>query len=250
MSYTDLYYARKVANSLGFARKLWMPKLPRLANSASGTILLGSLVEEIDRIFVPSYPLPFSLTTPQILLTRLNEERSRLGLSPTEDLVLSQDVAGGVISMTANNNLAVGIEAGFPGIPVSIDFGITQNQLAKVSLTLNEGAEIKYIPTDYIARFGGLFGGESSDAFPDVVVDIDDELFIDLIVLAKNFSVTYSFNQNLAPRIEAEIEAANATFSPKLEFGKATEFSVEVKVKNDVSYVIGFKTIDWDETDF
>ncbi|VEP16943.1 hypothetical protein H1P_5120001 [Hyella patelloides LEGE 07179] len=252
MSYTDLYYARKVAKEFGFAHRLWMPKLPILADSSSETILLGSLVREIDKIFEPSYPLTTPLTKPQILLNRLKEEKNRLKLLSNDKLVLSKKVAGATILMKANKNLAVGAEAGFPGIPYSksVNFGITKNELVSVSLALNEEAEIQSIPTDYIARFGKLFGGESKEAFPDVVVDIDDELFIDLVVLAKNFSATYSFNQAISSRIEDEISAANASLSSKLVFNKANEYSIEVKIKDNKTYVIGFKTIDWDEVDF
>ena len=254
MSYTDLYFARKVSNLIGFGRKLWMFKLPRVATGPSGTILLGSLVEEVDRPLLAfervEYPLPFSLTTPKIMLNRLEEVRSRINLSPSEPLVLSQTLASGTISATAGRDLDVEAGSNFLGIPISLSFGISNAKMAEIKISLNAGAEIQYIPTDYMTRFSSLFGGKDDVAFPNVAVDIDDHLFVDLILLAKDYSVTYKYSEEIGANIDAEIKEVNQQFGSKVQFQKTTDFSIEVKVKDDSPYVLAFKTIDWDDLDF
>jgi hypothetical protein len=249
MSYKDLYFSRRISNSTGFGRRIWMLKLPRRAETPSETILLGSLVEKIAPLFDTSYPLPFSMTTPQVLLKRMSEEKSRLRFSPNESLVISQTVVGAVISVTAGSNLDVGIEASVPGIPVSIGVGISNSKLAKVSLSLNEGAEIQYLPTEYINRFAKLYSGNGNDAFPTISIDVEDHLFVDLVVLAKNYSLIYEYNETLSARVDAEISVLNAKLGSKLEFRKSSEYSVSVNVKDDVPYLLGFKTLDWDDLD-
>lgn len=246
MSHTDLYFARKVSKSIGITRNLWMPKLPRIFDDSPGNLLLGSLVEEIDGPG-KDYPLPFPMTTPQILLHRLKEEKQNINLNDRDELILSQSVANAKTSVTAGRNFDLDFGSNFPGIPLSLGFGLANSKLAKLSLTLNDGAELKFIPTDFIARFHRLFNGKDSVAFPNIAVDVDDHLFINLIVLANKYSVEYEYSEQFGARVDAEIENANASLSPNIEFKKTSEFSMSVSIKNDTPYLIGFSTIDWDD---
>lgn len=249
MPYEDLYFARRIADIAGLGRRFWMLKLPRRAEIPSESILLGSLVEQIDRPLGVSYPLPFSLTTPQILLKRMSEERHRINLPTGDPFVISQTVVNAVITATAGTNLDVGVEASFPGIPISVGVGISNSNLAEVSIVLNEGAEIQYIPTDYINRFAKLYNGKDSEAFPQVAIDVADHLFVDIAILAKNYSVEYAYQENLSERAEAKIQVLNAQLGPRLECKKSSSYSISVTVKDNYPYLLGFKTIDWDDLD-
>ncbi|MEM1368439.1 MAG: hypothetical protein AAGG02_10560 [Cyanobacteria bacterium P01_H01_bin.15] len=248
MPYTDLYFSRKVSNSLGFARKLWMLKLPRLINEPEEFNFLGSIVEEIDIFLGVSYPLPFPMTTPAIMLKRLAAERETLNIPPEQSLFLSQSVVGGNISMQAAKNLDVGIEATLPGIPGGIDIGVSNEKLAKVTLTLSEGAEIQLIPTDYLARFAKRYDGDDDQAF-DIGINVSDHLFVNMILLAKNYAVSYQYKESLSAQAQAEIPLTNNQLGPKLQLQSVNEYAVEAKIEQDVPYLLGFKTIDWDDFD-
>ena len=60
MSYHEYYLSRKVAYAAGFGKKIWLLKLPRVANSPTGRDLLGSVVEDKGEGISdgPEYPVP------------------------------------------------------------------------------------------------------------------------------------------------------------------------------------------------
>jgi hypothetical protein len=68
--------------------------------------------------------------------------------------------------------------------------------------------------------------------------------------LFSNKRLIYKQSKTFAPSFEAEISDANAKLGGKLNLTKKTDYSFEVKLMNEQNYLIGFKTIDWDDLDW
>lgn len=250
MSYKDFYLSRKIASSTGFGNRIWMLKLPRLAdNVSSGRNLLGSLVEERDIFLGTSYPLPYPMTTPEIFLIRLNQLRNQLNFTATDEFIFKQEVSGTTISLSRNVNLNTEGSGTFPGVPFTLGLSVDLESITNVDIVLAQGAEIHFIPTEFMSRLARYFKGDDEKAF-NLGVNVADQLFVDLIVLAKNYSLIYKQSKTFAPSFEAEISDANAKLGGKLNLTKKTDYSFEVKLMNDQNYLIGFKTIDWDDLDW
>jgi CRISPR/Cas system-associated endoribonuclease Cas2 len=107
-----------------------------------------------------------------------------------------------------------------------------------------------YIPTEYMSRLAKYYHGDAQIAFPRIACDISDNLFVDLIVLVKSYSLKYVQESVFLGSLDAEIEIINKELKPKISITKNTNNTITIDYNGDSEYMIGMKTIDWDDLDW
>lgn len=253
MSYAEYYLARKISGDTGLGRKVWLLKLPREAgNVSSGENLLGSLVQEVDRFLGVDYPLPFHLTTPQLFFDKLEELAKELKLEKVvkdDRLAEEQKVAGVSVALTRGNGLEVDATGNFPGLPVKASLNVDFESTHRLTLSFGAGSVIRWIPTDYLMRLSRHFKGDDRKVDPSLAVSISDNLIVDMVVIAKNYTLDFQQKSKLDAGFDAEANLANAELGGKFKFSRTSDSSFRAQVLDGVDYVVGLKTIDWDDLD-
>lgn len=249
MGYTEYYLSSKVAEHAAFGRKMWFLRAPRSADHPSGDTLLGSLVEEKTEFWSWSnYPVPYHLTTPQLFLTALEGHRKDLGIPDGADIIITEDLVEVSFTLNRSTGLDLAASASVPAVPAKLSLGVDFSKTHSIKFSLSdEGSRIRYIPTDYLARIARHLDGDAQKIDPHIAVEIDDNLIVDMILLAKSYRVTFNMERELSPFFEGEAEAANSKFKGKIKAEKENEHSFIIEVKSDSDHLIGFKTIDWDD---
>jgi hypothetical protein len=250
MSYNEYYMARSVSADVGFGKKVWMLKLPREASSAAnGADLLGSVVEEGGRgwgFLEVNYPIPYHMSATQLVLNRLKAEAAALGLDPNK-LVDQQKIAGATITLTKSNGLDLKVISSFPGLPVQLELTVDLESTSRVTISFGPGSRIEYVPTEHLARLAKKLNYDSSKIDPNVAIDISDNLIVDQIVVAKDYTLEFALNKKLDVGFDAEARASNADIGAKFAVRKTSATAFKVAVKDGVDYLVGLKTIDWDD---
>lgn len=251
MSYTDFYLSRKAAKRTGFGRRVWMLKLPRLAtNPSTGESLLGTLVEEVDRFLGTNYPVPGHLTTPQLFLRKLIELRDQLAIPLDVDIVQRDQVSGATLSFNKNTNLDLEVLGNFPGVPIKLDLSFDRESSTALDIHLGDGAIVEYIPTDFLSRLARFVEGDDREVDPNVAVDIDDHLIVDMIVLARQYQLTFKQSKSLSLGFDVEADLINQEHGGKIMVTQDSQEQFHIDINGDQDYLIGFKTIDWDDLDW
>ena len=239
MSYSDFYLARKVASRVGLGRKIWFLKVPRDANvSAAGRDLLGSVVEEKNVFLGKDYPIPFHLTEPKLLLDKLAHNKSDVGLG---DVTLTKKESTAGVQLTFNKESGLDFEAtaSLPGVPFKIDLNLDYGRVYKVELSFGDGSEIEYIPTDFLSRLARYYDGDDSKVDPNLAIDISDNLIVDQIVIAKDYSLSLHSDRKFETGLEVGVEAVNENLGGKIKASINSEYSLKIDVTDGKEYLVG-----------
>lgn len=250
MSYNEYYMTRKVSGGLGLGRKVWMLKLPREASSAAnGADLLGSVVEEGGHgggFLEVNYPIPYHMSTPQGVLNKLKAEAAGLGLDP-DKLVEQEKISGATITLTKSSGLDLKVASSFPGLPVKLDLTVDLESTSRLNISFGAGSRIEYVPTEYLARLAKKLKYDASKIDPSMAIDISDNLIVDQIVVAKNYTLEFTLNKKLDVGFAAEVQASNVNVGAKFAVKKTSDTTFKIDVLDGVEYLVGLKGIDWDD---
>jgi hypothetical protein len=242
----DSYY---LSNNLvkGFG-KMWFLQTYHAAEGDSGRRLLGSVVQEMKPFLATHYPMPFQMTTPEIIRAALERSRERLGIPAGDPMVLKDRFSGGGHTVTINKKDLFNAHAGpFPSIPASAQLVVDYARLASFSVSFDDTTSMEYIPTDYLARLYKYMDGDARRINPDIVVDIAGNYIVDQILVAKNFRVAFESTQVFDTEFVAQLSYMNATGGGQLKFSITDKKTLVAEIKGDREYVVAFKTIDWDD---
>ena len=246
MGYDEFYLSKKISNNATIGKKVWLLKTPRVCDLPSGDSLLGSLVEEVEKWFEPDYPVPYHLTTPKLFLNAIEKYRNKLHIPDTANLVIDEDMANISFVLDRSNGISVETAVSLPGVPAKLGLGLDYSKVVSLKFTLGQnGSLIKYIPTDYLVRLSRQFKGKAEKIDSSVAVNIYANLIVDMIVVAKNYTIEFKMSNELAPYFSAEATAASV--SGKISVKQKDSYSFAVDIKGDESYLIGIKTVDWDD---
>src|SRR5437899_2594723 len=123
MGARDYYFSNKAMPTLG---RMWILKLLQDATSSGGGgHLLGSVVQEAREggllgHWGHPYPVPMLMSTAGVVIGALENNRSMLGLAPTDPVVLSQRLAASLQTVTVGRDEAFSADVGpFPSLPAT-----------------------------------------------------------------------------------------------------------------------------------
>jgi hypothetical protein len=252
MSYDEYYLSRKISDNTGLGSKVWMLKLPHWAQDPAGRALLGSLVEERSPFLRASYPVPVQYASARIFLEKLKaigQVRPDLGLPAAEDLIDVDHVAGVTIGIDSSSGLSLSATGTIPGVPFKPSLSVDWKATTHISVSFGEGSTIEHIRTGYLNLISQYYHGDARAAFPSVTVSVPDNRIVDMVVIGKNYSVEYTQSSNLNAGFDAEATAAVAAFGGKLQVTRTSETKFKITVADGVEYLMGLKTISWDDLD-
>lgn len=245
-NYNEFYLSRRIAKAAGVGKRMWLLKLPRQL-SVGGASLLGTVVEELGRgPFEVNYPAPYHYMAPQLVLKQLEAKRAQLHL-PAGDVFHTDKLANAAFTLTRGTDLKIEAGSNIPGVPVSGTLGVDYSATTSVVYTLGEDTRVEYIATGDLSKLAKLLGGDSRKLDPSSPVDIDDNLIVDQLLIARNYKVSYKQSSKITANLQAEVEEIG---EGKLTLTHKSDYSFELSFQGDTDYVIGFKTIDWDDLDW
>jgi len=243
--YNEYYLSDTIAEGAGLGKRMWLLKAPHRA-MIGDTGFLGAVVEEICP-FAPwqkNYPVPYHLTTPQLILHSLESRKDDLKIS--HDLVQKKQLAGASFSLTKSTGLSVEASSNVPGMPVSGSLSIDYSNTVKMTYSLEDGGREEYLRTGDLVRLAEAVDGDSDLIDTHDPTDIDDALIVDAVLLAKKYSVTFHQEKKIKANLEIEVENYG---KGKVTFTRLSDYSFKLTFSGDQDYMIGFKTIDWDDLD-
>lgn len=245
MSASDFYWSRNHFRGFG---KMWYLIIPQQADSpGGGRSLLGSVVNENSSffrdIFGGDFPEPIHLTTPQLILSAMEERRGTHGIPADGDLFLQQDFPG--VSMSIDKDKVIKAGTGnFPGIPISL--GIDYSKAVKISIEFGPNTRKLFIPRGFLSGLKNSVGGD--DSVLSSTVNIDKEFIIHEVLLSDQYSIEFESSIAFSPNFEASAGIAN-TISPGVDVSieSTTKRNIKVTVDDGKEYLIALKNIDWDD---
>jgi hypothetical protein len=250
MSSSSYYWSHNLISGFG---KMWFLIAPQKAiSSGGGESLLGSVVNEVNGSLLPSgggvfgkdFPEPIHLTTPQLILNAIKQNRKAMGIPDQDEIVQEVDYSALSISVDKRNILKASA-GGFPSLPVSL--GIDYSRAAKITINFGAGTRRRYIPTGYLSLLKKFVKGDDSKIASHI--NIDKETIVHQILLSRNYTVTFESTQAFQTGFDAAIAQANIDNAGKISFklDKTTRKQVSVNINDGNEYLIALKDIDWDD---
>jgi hypothetical protein len=254
MPISDYYYARSLVK--GFGKSLFLINLQDANSDGGGRSLLGSVAKELvetgGSFLVKNvyYPEPFHYTTPQLVLTSIERNREDLGLQSNEQVVLTSEIAAAAQSVSVTRKKSLKLDIGpFPALPLNLNFSIDYDRMETIAVSLGAGTRYMYIPTDYLARLYRHLGGDASRISPNPAVEIDEELIIHRMVLARDFDVSFKSTEDFKGDVDAKLAAFNQLpeAKGKVTMQRTSQRTIAAKVSGASEYVVALAAIDWDD---
>jgi hypothetical protein len=252
MSYKSIYLNRSLPANAGLGTQVWLLKLPRVA-ADPGNNLLGSLVHMVNDSFLGilevSYPTPYSLSTPGLVLARMGQVLPQLPAPRTiaGPFVETSTLAGVAVGMDSSSGLDLSATGNFPGLPFALNLDVDLSSTASVNLCFGPGSYLSYIPTDYLSVLSKQFNGDSRQALPSVTVSVPENAIVDQVVIAKNYALQFTQKTSLSTSFGANASAAAATCGGKVAVTQTNDTKFTVAVTDGVEYLVGLQTINWDQ---
>jgi hypothetical protein len=249
MPSSDFYWSRNLIRGLG---KMWFPlSLQEAASTGGGESLLGSVVEELHGGFLGlgSYPAPYHMTTPKLILEALEKKQSDLSLPAKLILETSLTVPQQTLTVSKKGSLQAGVGP-FPSLPGVFDLNIDYSRMASVNISFGTSTRAKYIPTDFLARLYNSVKGDAAKIDKYLAIKIDDNYIVDQILVANEFSVTFESQEAFDAEFGAKIDYLNtlpAGGHAKFVLDQKKNKRVTVQVKNGPDYLLALKVVDWDD---
>jgi hypothetical protein len=160
---------------------------------------------------------------------------------------LDSTLAGMSVGLDSNSGLSLSANGNFPGLPFALDLGVDLSSTSSVILSFGDGSRLSYIPTDYLSDLSKNFNGDSKLAFPSVSVSVPDNLIVDQVVIAKNYSLQFVQKNSLSPSFAANANAAVVSYGGKVAVTQSDAVTFKVAVTDGVEYLVGLQTIKWDQ---
>jgi hypothetical protein len=236
----------------GLGTQVWLLKIPRTAASPGGRSLLGSLVEKINDSFLglfgSDYPAPWPMSDVGLILNKIQQLSSPLGLDPTK-IIDSDQLAGISVLLDHSSGLDLNAAGTIPGVPVNLSLAVDYTSTSSVTLSFGAGSRIEYIPTDYLSRLCKHFKGDSKAAFPSVAVSIPSNFIVDVVVIGTNYAIEFTQKTALSASFAAQATAATSNAGGKFAVTQTDNSKFKVTVTDGVDYLVGLQTIAWDQLD-
>lgn len=250
MSSSDYYWARQLIKGFG---RMWFLIVPQEADtSGGGESLLGSVVNEIEGSLFPAgggivgkdFPEPNHVTTPQIILKAIEQNRQQLGIAPDEPIVREVQFSGLRINIEKKSALKAGV-GNFPSLPVA--FSIDYSRMENITIEFGANTRKKFIPTGFLSLLKDFLGGD--DTKIPSGVNIDQETIVHQVLLTDQYSITFESVEEFDRKFEAALKQINLQTQGKIAFAldQTTKKRVTVSVKEGKDYLIALKDIDWDD---
>jgi hypothetical protein len=255
MSYQSIYLNSSLPENAGLGTQVWLLKIPRTAASLP---LLGSLVQNIDDgLFNRDYPAPWPMTDMGLFLTKIQQLGAALILplvvpaDPTKgyQVTYNNTLAGITLTLDSSSGLDLSASGNIPGVPLTLNLGVNYSETSHLTFTFGPGSRLEYIPTDYLCRLSKYCKGNPKTLFPNVAVSIPKNRIVDVVVIGTNYSLEFTQKTALSSSLQAQFTSANATAGGKFSVTATSDTSFKITVTDNVDYLIGLQTINWDQLD-
>lgn len=248
MSAGQYYWSQNLIKGFG---KMWFPLALKSLKDENDESLLGSVVQQLGSVFLfvgSHYPAPYHMTTPNLILRRLNELRQEIGLQNGDEIVTREHLVVPGQTLKITKKTAVKGDIGpFPAIPASVNFDIDYSRMESVTISFGDNTEIRYIAVDYLARLYKYLNGDANQIDPGIAVEIDENYIVDQVLIAREFDVQFESQAEFSMSIDAKIDQANAEAGGGVLFSKTTERTITARIQGEKSYLVGFSISDWDD---
>lgn len=243
---SQFYWSRRYIPGFG---RMWFPLVLQRANSqGAGEKLLGSVVEEnwYGLFNSLSYPSPFLMTTPQVILNALTDKQDILGLP--KDVVAESDLSVPSYSMERKEVFEGGFSL-FPALPASFKLSIDYTAMRRITVEFGEATKFKYIPTDYIVRLYQYLNGDDRKIDPMIGVSIAENYIVDQVLLSDQFSIVFDSESNFSSDLEAKLQFQNILpeNEGKVSVRMENQQRIVAQIQNGPAYLIALKVIEWED---
>jgi len=249
MPASDFYWSKRLIPGFG---KMWFPLAIQEATSSGGGLnLLGSVVEELKGgLFglFERYPAPYSMAKPRLILEALQHDAVSLGINGT--IVEAEKLSAPAMNLQFSKKDALKLGAGpFPSLPVALNLDVDYSLMEKIEIRFGASVDVEFIPTDYLARLYRQYGGDARKALPGVAIEVDANYIVDQVLLARDFSIAFESSQQFDAEFDAKLEALKAlpNVGGKIDIGRESSRRVVIGVSGGPTYLVAFKTLDWDD---
>ena len=199
MAGKDWYFSTAVLGGVG---KLFFLKVAQDASQGTGpSRLLGSFVLEGDGgLFGNSeYPVPQN----SYILGAVATEMKKLGF-PEDQIFDEIGLSGATQQLKIEKTASAGVEAPFPGAPLSAGIGVSYKRIRSVKIEFGAGARKRFIPRDLLIEAYRRFAQKSGD-YPPVFFD-DDRMVVDQVLLVKELALEVTSDSDFTANFDAKAD--------------------------------------------
>ena len=244
MSQKDYYFANNMITGFG---DTWFLQVFHKAKDSAGSDLLGSIVDKLGSIF-SRHPSPYHMAKPEAVLQAIQKNREALVISTDDPIVLSSTLGPSNQSLSIKRSHVLQADvANLPNVPIALQLAVDYSRLSQFTFNLDAGARVAYIPTAYLNKLYAWCDGKYQIAMPSVGVEVDENYIVDQVLIARNIGMKFTSSEKFNASFVAKVEYLNAQVGATVKYTIEDEKILSATVNDGIDYLIGFKTIRWDD---
>ncbi len=241
----EQWYVSKV-NEGSFGDLFLLSQLQEKTSSGGGENLLGSPAQKISKFgFGNDFPIPQLFGNPRVLIKKLNSLKTELGIET--DVTNRINLAGGTSTIHIEKkklfNVGVGV---LPFLPLSFGIDLDFSKTKDLTLKFGAGTYTENINAGYLhSLYSHLDGKASADIGGKF---LQDNYFIKEILVAKNYTVSFTSTDDFKADFNAKLDAFKALpeiDAKKISFSSSSKRTLDATISGDTEYVIGLTASTW-----
>jgi hypothetical protein len=167
-------------------------------------------------------------------------------LGITGDVTLQIKVAASSETIKIEKKGAFDLGIGpFPVIPFNMAIDVDYSRMKTITMTFGAGTYSEYIPVAYLAQLYAAMNGKPTAPIGGPL--LSKNAFINQIVMAKKYSVTFESTEKLSTGIEAKLKTYNSLpeVNGKVKIEKNTDRTLKAEVDSPTFYLVAATASLW-----
>lgn len=246
----EQWYVSKT-NEGDFGDLFLLKRLQAKNATGGGGNLLGSPAQKIKVnnglfhfSFGDDYPIPQFFGNPKLLITKLNSLKTELGIE--SDIVNRIDYAENTETIHIEKKRLFNIGSGvLPFLPLTLGLDLDFSKTSDLTLKFGAGTYTENINGGYLSQLYKHLDGKPT---PDIGGNfLKDNYFIKEILVAKNFTVSFTSTEDFNSEFNAKVDAFKAVpeVKAKVSVSSNKKRTVDATISGETEYVIGLTSATW-----